>query len=151
MNYWLVKSEPDECGIDDFANAPTKPIQWDGVRNYQARNFLREMQVNDIVVLYHSSCKLVGAAGLIKVSQTAYPDPEQFNLESDYYDPKSTHDAPRWCAVDVVMVEKFAHIVPLATLKQHSALQQCMLVTHNRLSVMPLTATEFTTITNLAN
>lgn len=151
MNYWLVKSEPDECGIDDFANAPTKPIQWDGVRNYQARNFLREMQVNDIVVLYHSSCKLVGAAGLIKVSQTAYPDPEQFNLESDYYDPKSTHDAPRWSAVGLVMVEKFARMVPLATLKQHSALQQCKLVTHNRLSVMPLTATEFTTITDLAN
>jgi predicted RNA-binding protein with PUA-like domain len=84
MHYWLVKSEPDECGIDDFANAATKPIQWDGVRNYQARNFLREMQVDDVVVLYHSSCKQVGAAGLIKVCQTAYPDPEQFNLQSDY-------------------------------------------------------------------
>lgn len=151
MRYWLVKSEPDECGIDDFAVSPATPIQWDGVRNYQARNFLRDMAVDDIAILYHSSCKKVGAAGLIRVSQAAYPDPEQFNLESDYYDPKSTATAPRWSAVDFVFVEKYAQIIPLTILKQHTALQDCMLVTRNRLSVMPLTALEFSTIQDLAN
>jgi predicted RNA-binding protein with PUA-like domain len=151
MNYWLVKSEPDECGINDFADTPNKSIQWDGVRNYQARNFLRQMQVDDRVVLYHSSCKTVGAAGIIKVTKTDYPDPEQFNLKSDYYDPKSTQDAPRWSTVDFVFVEQFAHIVPLATLKQHSELHNCMLVTRNRLSVLPLTPSEFAIIIDLAN
>ena len=151
MRYWLVKSEPAECGIDDFAGTPSEAIQWDGVRNYQARNFLREMAVDDIAILYHSSCKKVGPAGKIKVSQTSFPDPEQFNPESDYYDPKSTVAAPRWYAVDFVFVEKYAQIIPLTILKQHTALQDCMLVTRNRLSVMPLTAQEFLTIQDLAN
>ncbi|HET8817250.1 MAG TPA: EVE domain-containing protein, partial [Pseudidiomarina sp.] len=110
MNYWLMKTEPDELGIDDFAQAPSRDFMWDGVRNYQARNFMREMQVGDHVVLYHSSCRQIGAAGIVEVSRAAYPDPEQFNPESPYYDPKSTPDNPRWDAVDLRFIEHFSSI-----------------------------------------
>lgn len=152
MNHWLMKTEPDELGIDDFAHEPTRDFMWDGVRNYQARNFMRDMQVGDQVVLYHSSCKRIGAAGIVQVSRAAYPDPEQFNPESAYYDPKSPADNPRWDAVDLRFVEQFSRVIPLAELKSLSALVDCALVRKgNRLSVMPLSANEYKAILSLTN
>ncbi|SFX79851.1 EVE domain-containing protein [Marinospirillum alkaliphilum] len=143
MNTWLMKSEPDECGIDDFVAAPDTPIRWDGVRNYQARNFMQQMQLGDQVFLYHSSCKDIGIAGLIRVCRTAYPDPTQFDPESHYHDARSTQDKPRWQAVDLVLEKKFAALLPLEILKQLPELADCPLVKKgNRLSVMPISTTE---------
>jgi len=136
--YWLVKSEPDECGIDDFV-AATQPIRWDGVRNYQARNFLRDMQEGDLVLLYHSSCAQIGLAGVIEVSRDAYADPTQFDPNSRYYDPKSSPENPRWSAVDLTFVQKFQDIVPLATMKAMPKLEGLLLINKGgRLSVMPV-------------
>src|SRR3989338_8021439 len=100
MAHWLAKTEPEECSIDDFANHPNKPVVWEGVRNYQARNFMRQMREGDKVFIYHSSCKLIGIAGIARVSRTAYPDPAQFNQKSPYFDAKSPRDNPRWDAVE---------------------------------------------------
>lgn len=147
QNFWLIKSEPDECSIDDFARAPTKPICWDGVRNYQARNFMRTMQVGDHVFLYHSSCKHIGIAGIVEVVRTAYPDPTQFDSSSDYFDPKADKTKPRWDAVDLVFVEKFPSILTMETLKNIQALQGNPLVQKgNRLSVIPFTNAEWLSV-----
>lgn len=106
MQYWLMKSEPDEASIDDLANAPQRSLPWTGVRNYQARNFMRDtMKIGDGVLFYHSSCPEPGIAGLAEVSSTPYPDPTQFDPKSPYYDPKSTREAPRWLLVDVRYVK----------------------------------------------
>lgn len=149
MQYWLVKSEPDECGIDDFLHSPKTSIPWDGVRNFQARNFLKQMGLGDAVILYHSSCQHIGISGLLQVTRTAYDDPLQFQLDSPYFDAKSTLERPRWVAVDMVYTHKFTTLVPLATLKLQPALSECYLLTHKRLSVMPLTFTEFTLMQKL--
>jgi len=139
MANWLVKSEPSECGIDDFAAAPTQAIPWDGVRNYQARNYLMQMSVGDEVFLYHSSCRDIGIAGIVRVARAAYPDPAQFDPESPYYDPASTREAPRWHAVDLVLVRKLPRLIPLNELKQLSGLEDLPLVRRgSRLSVMPV-------------
>src|SRR3954470_20084669 len=119
MNYWLMKSEPNVFGIDDFAQAPRKTASWWGVRNYQARNFMRDqMRVGDLVFFYHSSCPEPGIAGIARVSKAAYPDTSQFDKKSPYYDPASKPDKPRWYNVEVRIVRK-TPLVSLAELRLH--------------------------------
>ncbi len=147
MAFWLAKTEPAECGIDDFARAPTTAIAWVGVRNYQARNYLRAMAVGDEVLVYHSSCKLIGVAGIVRVTRAAYPDPTQFDPASVYFDPKSPPDAPRWSAVDMAFVARLPQLLTLDALRAMPALAQMPLLQRgNRLSVMPVTAEEFAAI-----
>lgn len=144
MAYWLMKTEPDECSIDDFARAPAKALRWDGVRNYQARNFMRQMALGDQVFLYHSSCADIGIAGIVEVVKTAYPDPAQCDPESAYFDAKSSPEKPRWDAVDVRFVEKFKRVIRLADLREISALaEQPLLRKGNRLSVIPFSGAEW--------
>lgn len=146
MNYWLFKTEPDAFSIDDLMQV--KQEMWDGVRNYQARNFLRdEIKVGDKVFIYHSSCKNVGIAGIAKVVKGSYPDPTQFDAESKYYDPKSQQDNPRWYLVDVAFERKFDQILSLTQLKNNPALADMKLLQKgNRLSVMPVTEQEWHSI-----
>jgi len=146
MNYWLVKSEPDEFSIDALQRVGVEP--WTGVRNYQARNFLCQMKVGDGVLLYHSSCALPGVAGVAKVAVAASPDPTQFNPSSDYHDPKSKPEEPRWFAVDVAFVRKLKRIIPLEELRDHAeALGDFALLRRgNRLSVLPVSAAQWKTI-----
>jgi predicted RNA-binding protein with PUA-like domain len=113
--YWLMKTEPDTFSIDDLQRVGTEP--WNGVRNFQARNFMRQMQPGDGVLFYHSSCAVPGIAGLAKVTSEAYPDPTQFDPKSDYHDPKSTREHPRWSLVDVAFERKFANVIPLDEIK----------------------------------
>src|SRR3954469_4906220 len=118
MNYWLMKSEPSEVSIDDLAAAPGKTVAWFGVRNYQARNFMRDdMAVGDGVLFYHSSCPEPGVAGIAKVSSKPYPDDTQFDPKSHYYDPKSSKDDPRWQLVDVKLVRK-TRLLPLSEMRE---------------------------------
>ena len=139
MAKWLAKTEPAECGIDDFARAPQTPIRWDGVRNYQARNFLKAMAEGDEVFVYHSSCKDIGIAGVVRVARTAYVDPTQFDPQSPYFDAKSTPDNPRWQAVDLVFARKLPRLIPLDRLKALPGLENLPLVQRgSRLSVMPV-------------
>ncbi|MFM0739999.1 EVE domain-containing protein [Paraburkholderia xenovorans] len=148
MRYWLMKSEPDEASIDHLANAPLHTLPWTGVRNYQARNFMRDvMQVGDGVLFYHSSCPEPGIAGLAEVSSTAYPDPTQFDRKSPYYDPKSSQETPRWLLVDVVFKKKIP-LIPLAALREHDELKDMrVLARGNRLSITPVTEAEWRFIT----
>jgi predicted RNA-binding protein with PUA-like domain len=148
MKYWLMKSEPDECSIDDALAAPGRKTPWSGVRNYQARNFMRdEMRVGDGVLFYHSSCAEPGIAGLAEVASAPYPDASQFDAKSDYFDAKSSRDAPRWINVDVRAVRK-TRLVPLAELRSHKALAKMVLLRPgNRLSITPVTAAEWRYIT----
>ena len=140
MTKWLVKTEPSECSIDDFAKAENQIIPWDGVRNYQARNFLRQMSKGDEVFVYHSSCRHIGIAGIVRVVKPAYPDPTQFRADSPYHDPKSTQDNPRWQAVDMVFVRKLERLIPLDDIKSMQGLEGLPLIRRgNRLSVMPVT------------
>ena len=152
MNHWLFKSEPDEYSIDTLANEPKGTGRWDGIRNYQARNLLRDqVKKNDLVIFYHSSCKIPGGAGIAKVVKAAYPDPAQFNPESRYYDPKSTQDNPRWFCVDIKFVEKFSDVVTLKAIKANPALSEMVLVKQGRLSIQPVTEGEWKTILSMAN
>lgn len=147
MAKWLAKTEPDECSIDDFAEAPGEAMVWEGVRNYQARNFLRDMAMGDEVFIYHSSCKHIGVAGIVKVVRAAYADPAQFDQESPYFDAKSPVDNPRWQAVDMVFVAKLPRLIPLDELKSLSGLEDLALVKKgNRLSVMPVSDIEWKVI-----
>ncbi|OZB13574.1 MAG: EVE domain-containing protein [Marinobacter sp. 34-60-7] len=144
MAYWLVKTEPSECGIEDFANKPDGTITWDGVRNYQARNFLAQMTAGDQVLIYHSSCKHIGVAGIVKVTRSAYPDPAQFNPDSPYHDPKSREDKPRWQAVDMQYLSTLPRLIPLVELKDLPGLENLPLVRKgSRLSVMPVSDQEW--------
>lgn len=140
MRYWLFKTEPDAFSIDDLAAMPNQTEHWDGIRNYQARNFLRdEVKVGDKVFIYHSSCKLVGLAGFAEVVKEAYPDHTQFDPESKYFDPKASPDAPRWMMVDVKFIEKFPRVLPLAQIKANPAITEIGLVKKgHRLSIMPV-------------
>jgi predicted RNA-binding protein with PUA-like domain len=144
MRYWLMKSEPDEASIDDLANAPERTLPWTGVRNYQARNFMRDtMQVGDGVLFYHSSCPEPGIAGLAEVVSAAYPDPTQFDPKNPYYDPKSTRETPRWMLVDVRFVKK-TPLISLAALREHPELAGMrVLAKGNRLSITPVTDAEW--------
>src|ERR1700681_2645330 len=148
MRYWLMKSEPDEVSIDDLAALPRKTIAWFGVRNYQARNFMRDqMQVGDLAFFYHSSCPEPGIAGIVRVSSAAYPDASQFDRKSPYYDPKATLDAPRWVNVEVTLVEK-TRLIPLAELRTQPALSGMRVLQRaNRLSITPVDPREWSFIT----
>jgi len=151
MAKWLVKTEPDECSIDDFASAPDRTIPWDGVRSYQARNFLKSMAVGDRVFIYHSSCKLIGIAGVVEVVKAAYADPTQFDPESDYFDPRSSKENPRWQAVDMRFVSKLPRLIPLDELKAMPGKKELPLVKRgNRLSVMPVSDAEWQQIMRVA-
>lgn len=152
MNYWLIKSEPDVFGFDDLLAAPNQTTMWEGVRNYQARNFMRDdMKPGDRVLYYHSSTTPPGVVGIAEVASEAYPDPTQFNTKSDYHDPKATPDKPRWLVVDIKAVTRLARTVTLDELKGVAELSQMRLVQRgNRLSVMPVTQREFDIIIDLA-
>lgn len=147
MRYWLMKSEPDEFSIDDLAAAPKRSTPWFGVRNYQARNFMRDqMQVGDRAFFYHSSCPEPGIAGIVEVSAPAYPDATQFDKKSPYYDAKSTRDAPRWLNVDVKLVQK-TRLVPLAELREQPQLAKMRVLQRgNRLSITPVDPAEWSYI-----
>ncbi|MEL1266074.1 EVE domain-containing protein [Pseudoxanthomonas putridarboris] len=148
--YWLMKSEPDAFSIDDLEKVGVEP--WNGVRNYQARNFMRSMQVGDGVLFYHSNCKEPGVVGTAAVASAAYPDETQFNRKSDYYDPKSTREEPRWSLVDVKFDRKLARTITLEEIKRHTdALGEGFALTQrgSRLSVMPVTAAQWKLLLSL--
>ena len=151
--YWLMKTEPDNFSIDDLENCPKQRETWDGVRNYQARNFMRdEMKKGDMVFIYHSSCKDVGIAGLATVSAECMPDDTSFDPKSRYYDPKSTPENPRWFMVEVEFVQKFEKIIPLKELKSHPELDEMHLVKKgSRLSISPVSKAEYDFIKKLSN
>ncbi len=138
MAYWLMKSEPDSCSIDDLERDGREP--WDGIRNYQARNMMRdEMRVGDQAFFYHSSCKVPAIVGIMRVASEAYPDPTQFDESSKYYDPKSSEEEPRWMLVDVEFERKLKRSIPLTELKEHPALDDFLLNRRgNRLSIFPV-------------
>ncbi len=147
MSCWLMKSEPDAFSIDDLAARPGKREHWDGVRNYQARNFMREMKKGDKVLFYHSSCPEPGVVGVAKVVKEAYPDFTAFDPESKYFDPKSSPDKPRWFMVDIQFQKKLKRTIALAELKQNPLLEGMQLLRKgNRLSVMPVAESEFDAI-----
>jgi predicted RNA-binding protein with PUA-like domain len=148
MQYWLMKSEPDECSIDDVLAAPGRTTTWSGVRNYQARNFMRDaMRIGDGVLFYHSSCPEPGIAGLAEVASAAYPDATQFDAKSDYYDPQSRREEPRWFNVDVRALKK-TRLIPLAELRGQKALRKMVtLRPGNRLSITPVTEAEWRYLT----
>lgn len=148
--YWLFKAEPDVYGIEHLAAEANKTGRWDGIRNYQARNFLRDqVALGDEVFIYHSQCKKIGVVGTARVVRTAYPDPTQFDPQSDYYDLKAQIDAPRWFAVDVCLQQIFADTVLLAHIKQHPLLQDMVLIKQGRLSIQPVTAEQWNIILQL--
>lgn len=144
-SYWLMKSEPDVFSIDNLAKCPEQTEHWDGVRNYQARNMMRDqMQLGDLVFFYHSSCKKTGITGIAKVVKEAYPDHTALDPHSAYYDPKSTPDNPRWVMVDIQFVEKFAHVISLQQIKENPLLGDMPLVKRgSRLSIMPVTKNQW--------
>ncbi len=150
MNYWLMKSEPSEVSIDDVLAMPKSIVAWFGVRNYQSRNFMRDqMQVGDPVLFYHSSCPEPGIAGLAEVASTSYPDDTQFDPKSPYFDPKSTREAPRWLLVDV-RAKKKTWLISLAQMREHPALARMRVLQRgNRLSITPVTASEYAAILQL--
>ena len=151
MAYWLMKTEPDECSIDDALAAPQRLTPWTGVRNYQARNFMRDqMQVGDRAFFYHSSCPEPGIAGIAEVSAPAYPDATQFDKKNPHYDPKSKREAPRWVNVDVKFVEK-TRLVSLAELREHPELAHMRVLQRgNRLSITPVDPKEWAFVQKLA-
>jgi predicted RNA-binding protein with PUA-like domain len=146
ISHWLMKSEPDTFSIDDLKARGSEP--WDGVRNYQARNFMRDgMRVGDGVFFYHSNCAEPGIVGLAEVASEAYPDPSQFDPKSDYFDPGASRDNPRWMLVDVAFVRKLKRTITLKELQALPSLAEMALVRKgNRLSVMPVAAAEWKTI-----
>jgi predicted RNA-binding protein with PUA-like domain len=143
-NFWLMKSEPDEISIDDALAAPGQIVPWFGVRNYQARNFMRDsMTLGDPVLFYHSSCAEPGIAGLAEVASAPYPDPTQFDAASPYFDPKSVASAPRWILVDVRALRK-TPLISLPELRSHNPLSTMrVLARGNRLSITPVSRAEF--------
>ena len=151
MRYWLMKTEPNEFGIDDLANRPGQTEPWDGVRNYQARNMMRdEMKEGDRVFVYHSNCDEPGIAGIATIVREGYPDPTAFDPEDKHYDPKSDPENPRWYLVDVKFECKLRRTITLAELKAQAALEGMPLVRRgNRLSVMPVSGEEWEYILSL--
>jgi predicted RNA-binding protein with PUA-like domain len=145
MPYWLMKSEPDELSIHDLQRLGQ--TRWDGVRNYQARNFIRSMQMGDLFFFYHSSCPQPGIAGIARIASPHYPDPTALEPESHYFDAKASAAKNPWSALDVAFVEAFAQVIPLAQLKAQSALLELPLVQKgSRLSVMPVSSQEWAAI-----
>ena len=151
MKYWLMKSEPDVFGIDDLKNAPGKTEPWEGVRNYQARNMMRDdMKTGDLAFLYHSNCKEPGIAGIMEIVREGYPDMTAFDSNAKYFDPKSDPSNPRWYRVDVRYIRKLKRIITLSELKEHSEVTGLPLVRRgNRLSVMPVSAQQWKFILTL--
>ena len=149
--YWLMKSEPDTFSIDDLARVGVEP--WNGVRNYQARNFMRDgMTVGDGVLFYHSNTEVPGIVGTASIASPAYPDPTQFDSSSDYFDPKGTREEPRWLLVDVAFDRKFTRTVSLDELKQHAdrlGEEFALIKRGNRLSILPVTAAQWKFILRL--
>ena len=147
MNHWLMKSEPDVFGVDDLARAPRRTTGWEGVRNYQARNMLRdEFRKGDLAFFYHSSCAVPGIAGIVRVVREAYADPTQFDRRSEYYDAASTREAPRWFSVDVRLERRVDPVITLPELREHAAgaLREMLILKRgNRLSVTPVTAQQW--------
>lgn len=152
MAYWLFKSEPETFSIDDLIKRPSQTEPWDGVRNYQARNFLRDqVKVGDQVLFYHSNCKEPGIVGIAKVVKAGYPDATAFDPNSPYYDPKSTEEHPRWFRVDVKFEQKFAANISLSTIKQHPILKQMQVAQKgSRLSITPVKKAEWDAVVNIA-
>lgn len=150
MRYWLMKSEPDEVSFADVLAAPGRTIAWFGVRNYQARNFMRDgMQVGDGVLFYHSSCAVPGVAGIAKVASGPYPDASQFDSASPYYDPKATPEQPRWIAVDVTAVAEGRYL-PLTEMRGVPELEDMVLLQKgSRLSISPVTTGQWARILDL--
>ena len=151
MRYWLMKSEPGEFSIDDLRQRPNQTEPWNGVRNYQARNLIRdEMQKGDLAFFYHSSCAEPGIAGIMTIATSAYPDPTAFDPRGMYYDPKSRRDAPAWYLVDVKFKRKMKCIIPIGELKEHKPLQKMKVLQRgSRLSVMPVSQREWEYILKL--
>jgi predicted RNA-binding protein with PUA-like domain len=145
MNYWLMKSEPDVFGIEHLRERADQIEPWDGVRNYQARNMLRDqMQVGDLAFFYHSNCRPPGIVGIMEIVRAGYPDPTQFDPNSDYYDPKSDPDNPRWYLVDVKFQRQFKRMITLDELKAQPELDELAVVRRgNRLSINPVGKAEW--------
>lgn len=150
MRYWLMKSEPDEVSFDDVLSAPGQTVAWFGVRNYQARNFMRDaMAVGDGVLFYHSSCAVPGVAGLAEIASGPYPDATQFDPASHYHDPKATQESPRWISIDVRALERGRYL-PLAEMRAIPALEgMALLQKGSRLSISPVTKGEWDAIVKL--
>lgn len=150
MQYWLMKSEPDEVSIDDALKAPHQTVPWTGVRNYQARNFMRDrMRIGDGVLFYHSSCAEPGIAGLAEVASTAYPDDTQFDPSSPYFDPKADPASPRWMLVDVRATQK-TRLIPLTELRRQAELADMLILQRgSRLSITPVTPAQWRYITQI--
>jgi len=150
MRYWLMKSEPDDVSFDDVLAAPERTVSWYGVRNYQARNFMRDaMSVGDGVLFYHSSCALPGVAGIAEIASGPYPDATQFDSSSKYHDPKATQETPRWISVDVRAVEQGRYL-PLSEMRDVAALEDMVLLKKgSRLSVSPVTQAEWDAVVAL--
>lgn len=149
-HYWLMKSEPEAFSIDDLQRVGTEP--WNGVRNYQARNFMRQMQPGDGVFFYHSNCKVPGIVGIAEIASEAYPDPTQFDPTSDYFDAKSSHEEPRWSLVDVAHERTLKRTISLEVIKQHAdALGDGFALTQrgSRLSVLPVTSAQWKLLISL--
>jgi predicted RNA-binding protein with PUA-like domain len=151
QRYWLMKSEPTTFSIDDLAASPRRTTSWDGVRNYQARNFMREMAVGDRVLFYHSNAEPPAVVGIAEVARTSYPDDSQFDETSHHYDPASPRSAPRWDMVDIRYGESFKTGIPLDRLRAEPKLKGMVLLRKgSRLSVQPVTETEWNVILNIA-
>lgn len=152
INHWLLKSEPSCFSIDDLAKRPKQTSPWDGVRNYQVRNMLRDdMKKGDLGFFYHSSCTPPGIAGIVEIVKEGYPDHTAWDIHSDHFDPGSTPENPRWYMVDVKLVEKFPRLITLEEIKRHPKLKN-MLINRkgNRLSITPVTKEEWKVISKLA-
>lgn len=151
MNYWLMKSEPNAFSIDDLEKMPQQTEHWDGVRNYQARNMMRDqMKIGDQVFFYHSNCDIPGIVGLMEVVRESYPDHTAFDPQSKYFDPKSSPENPRWFMVDIKYIRHTRRVVPLAELKEQELLENMPLVRKgNRLSIMPVAKDEWDYILRL--
>lgn len=153
MKYWLMKSEPSTFAVDDLEKAPKRTTCWDGVRNYQARNMLRdEFAKGDLAFLYHSSCEVPGIVAVMKVTRPGYPDETAFDPKHDHYDPDSRREAPRWFMVDVRLERRFSRVITLEMLRAHASRELAglqLLRTGNRLSVMPVDAAHWNFILSL--
>ena len=147
MHYWLMKSEPDDCSIDDLAALPNQTVPWYGVRNFQARNFMREeMQIGDGVLFYHSSCPEPGIAGIAEVASAPYPDESQFDAKGKYFDAASRREKPRWYLVDVKLVRK-TRLLPLAEMREAPELATMRTLRRgNRLSITPVSDEEWNAV-----
>ena len=153
MAYWLMKSEPAAFSIDDLAQSPRQATHWDGVRNYQARNFMRDdMCLGDKVFFYHSNCRQVGIVGIAEVVREAYTDHTAFDASDPHYDPKSDPDKPRWMMVDIQLKSRFERVVTLQEMRDTAALSEMLILRKgNRLSITPVSAEHWASICKLVN